>query len=175
MSLLHSHEKDKCVHICVMEVKKQVDVYQLHSDIKVLCVTASSFPEGIADAFQTLHSLLPSIDGREFFGISCPNQEGAIVYKAAVAELVPGESKQYSCETFLVPKGEYFGTLVSQFRKDVSLISKTFKTLLSNPEIDANGFCLEVYLSEDDVMCMVKKDSSSVNSKAIINRDLNQN
>lgn len=158
-----------------MEAQKQVDVYQLHSDIKVFCVTASSFPDGIGDAFNKLHLLLPNMDDREFFGISCPNQDGVIVYKAAVAELNPGEAEQYDCETFLVPKGEYFGTLVSHFRKDISILSKTFKTLLSNPEIDASGFCLEVYLSEDDVMCMVKKDSSLANSGIQINRDLNQN
>ena len=158
-----------------MEAKKQVDVYQLHSDIKVFCVTASSFPEGIADAFKTLHSLLPGIDGREFFGISCPNQEGVIVYKAAVAELVPGEGQRYGCEIFTVLKGEYFGTLVSHFRKDISILSKTFKTLLSNPEIDAHGFCLEVYLSEDDVMCMVRKDSTAPTSGKQRKRERNQN
>lgn len=116
-----------------------MEVYQLNSDIKVFYVTASSFPEGIADAFKALHSLLPSIDGREFFGISCPNNDGIIIYKAAVAELNPSEAERYGCETFTIPKGEYIGIPVSRFRKDLSVISKTFKTLLSNTEIDSNG------------------------------------
>ena len=90
MSLLHSREKDKCVHICTMEGKKQVDVYQLHSDIKVFCVTASSFPDGIADAFNRLYSLLTSTKGREFFGISCPNQDGVIVYKSGCSRISSG-------------------------------------------------------------------------------------
>lgn len=147
-----------------MEAQQKMEVYQLNSDIKVFCITASSFPDGIADAFNTLHGLLLSINGREFFGISRPNKDGVITYKAAVAELNPGEAEGFGCETFIIPKGEYIGSPVSRFRKDVSVISKTFRTLLSDPEIDANSFCLEVYLSEDDVMCMVKKDSSNVNS-----------
>lgn len=95
--------------------------------------------------------------------------------KAAVAELVQGEGQTYGCETFTVSKGEYFGTLVSHFGKDISILSKTFKTLLSNPEIDANGYCLEVYLSEDDVMCMVRKDSSATTSAKQLKREPNQN
>jgi hypothetical protein len=89
--------------------------------------------------------------------------------------LNPDEAEQYGCETFIVSKGEYFGTLVSQFRKDMSVISKTFRTLLSNPEIDTNGFCLEVYLSDDDVMCMVRKDSPTVNSGMAKNKEPNHN
>jgi hypothetical protein len=158
-----------------METQKQIDVYQLKSDIKVFYVTASSFPDGIADAFDKLHVLLLNIDDREFFGISRPNKDGVIIYKAAVAELNPGEAERYGCETFIIPKGEYVGIPVSRFRKDMSVISKTFRTLLSDPEIDAHGFCLEVYLSEDDVMCMVRKDSTAPTSGKQRERERNQN
>ena len=158
-----------------MEAQKQIEVYHLNSNIKVFYITASSFPDGIEEAFNTLHSLLPSLEGREFFGISSPSQDGVIVYKAAVAELKSGEGEQYGCETFMIPKGEYIGTPVSRFRKDISVISKTFKTLLSDPEIDAHGFCLEVYLSEDDVMCMVRKDSTARTSGKQRKRERNQN
>ncbi len=42
------------------------------------------------------------MDGKEFFSISCPNQYGMIVYRAAVAELVPGEADRNGCETLIV-------------------------------------------------------------------------
>ena len=77
------------MQICDMEAQEKMELYRLNNDIKVFCITSSSFPEGIADAFKVLHSLLPSIDGREFFGISRPNKEGVIIYQAAVAELNP--------------------------------------------------------------------------------------
>ena len=175
MSLLHSARKWEQTHICIMEGQKKIEVYQLNNDIKVFYITASSFPDGISDAFKVLRSLLPTLDGREFFGISFPNQDRVIVYKAAVAELNPGEAERYGCETFIVPRGDYFGTMVSRFREDMSMISKTFKTLLSNPGIDANGFCLEVYLSDDDVMCMVRKDSPNANSGIANAREVNLN
>lgn len=145
-----------------MEVgQKDVYVYHLTNDIKVISITASSFPEGIFGAFQTLHKLLPTTNGREFFGVSRPNEEGTITYKAAVEEAYTGEAEKYGCETFVIPKGEYLGKMVTQFRKDEFMIPKTFKTLLSDPRIDAKGFCLEVYLSDEDVMCLVRLEAGS--------------
>jgi hypothetical protein len=55
----------------------------LDKDIKVFYVTASTFPEGILAAHQTLHAKIPYSTERKYFGISRPENNGKIVYRAA--------------------------------------------------------------------------------------------
>lgn len=40
--------------------------------------------------------------------------------------------------------------------KDISSIDKSFKTLLTDPRIDPEGYCVEWYLNAKDVQCMVR-------------------
>lgn len=132
-----------------------MEKYFLKDDVKVFYVTASSFPEGIKKAYEKLHAMLPSVKDRKFFGISYP-QNGKIVYKAAVQESYEGEGEKYGCETFVIPRGEYISELLTNWMKDETMVGKTFKQLLEQPNIDKkNGFCVEEYLNEKDVRCMV--------------------
>lgn len=136
-----------------------MEKYLLKDDIKVFYVTALSFPEGIIEAHQKLESMLPSIKERKFYGISYPDKNGVISYKAAVEESYPGEAEKYGCKTFVIPKGEYISELLSDWNKDVTIVEKTFKKLLADPRIDPNGFCLEMYLENNEMRCMVGLDS----------------
>ncbi len=56
------------------------------NDITILYVTAASFPEGIMNAHNHLHTLVPFYKNRKYFGISRP-EHGGITYKAAAEEL----------------------------------------------------------------------------------------
>ena len=47
-----------------------MEIYTLNKDVKVICVQAKKFPEGIKEAFQKLERLDPSICERPFYGIS---------------------------------------------------------------------------------------------------------
>jgi len=127
----------------------------LENDIRVLCVTARSFPEGIMEAFQTLERTDPSIPGRTFYGIS-RMQNGKIIYKAAAAEQYEGEAKKLGLEAFVIKKGEYLGETLHDFMKDTSVIGTTFQKLLAVPELDQTGACVEWYKSDRDVLCMVR-------------------
>lgn len=138
---------------------KVMEKHVIKKDIKVFCVTASSFPDGVMAAHQQLHAVLPSVAGRKFFGISRPNAKGVIVYKAAVEESKAGEAKKYGLESFTIPKGEYISELLAGWRKDETIIGNTFQKLLADPRIDQNGFCLEEYLAEDEMRCMVRINS----------------
>jgi hypothetical protein len=142
-----------------------VELKNLKSDIKVFYITAASFPDSVLAAHKKLHSILPSDDGRKFFGISYSNGKGGIIYKAAVEESFPGEAEKYGLETFIIKKGEYICETLIDWRKDESLIGRTFKKLLSDSRIDRNGYCLEIYLNNTDMECMVKLDASKVNNK----------
>jgi predicted transcriptional regulator YdeE len=128
----------------------------LSKDIKTFYVTAASFPDGIMNAFQTLHKLLQGNESRNFFGISYPGKNGTIIYKAAVEELYDAEAEKSGCETFIIPKGEYLCETLIDWRKDMTVVGKTFQKMLADPRIDQNGFCLEEYLGEKDMRCMIK-------------------
>jgi predicted transcriptional regulator YdeE len=106
-------------------------------------------------AYQKLHALLPSTKGRKFYGISYADEKGAIIYKAAVEESYGGEAEKFGCDRFTIPKGKYISELLTDWKKDESIVGKTFKKLLAHPKLDKNGFCLEIYLNENDMRCLV--------------------
>lgn len=132
-----------------------MEEYRLERDIKVWYVSADSFPDGITEAHEKLHALLPTVRDRNFFGISYPDKDHGIIYKAAVEESFPGEAEKYDCETFVIRKGKYISEMITGWQKDPAKISETFQQLLSNGNIDKNGYCLEVYVGADDMRCMV--------------------
>jgi hypothetical protein len=132
-----------------------MEKYNIDNDIKVFYVTAESFPDGIGAAFQKLLSFLPLPNERILYGISYPNEQGEIIYRAAVKESFPGEGKQNGCETFIIKKGEYQSELLVDWRRDERIVGKTFEKLLKHPGLDKNGYCLEIYINEKDVRCLV--------------------
>jgi hypothetical protein len=133
----------------------------LEQDIKVFYVTAPSFPDGVQKAYQKLHSLIGSPTGRKFFGISYPEAPSKIIYKAAVEESYPGEGEKLDCETFVIKKGQYISIYIKDFMKDIPKIGQSFQELLAHQGIDPNGCCVEEYVNDKDVRCMVRlKDNS---------------
>ncbi len=129
---------------------------QIEEEISLFYVQAEQFPAGIGAAFQKLHALLPSVEGRDFFGISFPGPGGEIIYRAAVKALHEGEGEALGCPVFTVPTGTYLSHTLINWHKDETSIGKTFRQFLADPRLDPDGFCLEVYLNEKDVQCMVK-------------------
>lgn len=135
-----------------------MEVYTLEKDMKIICVTAKSFPYDIKKAFHSLIGMLPSIEGRTFMGISYQTKSGEILYKAAVLELFRGESKRYNCEPYTIRKGEYISETLKNWRKDESSIGITFKKL-ADSRADTTFPCVEWYKGQD-VMCMIRIDSA---------------
>ncbi|MGG9961203.1 hypothetical protein [Ferruginibacter sp. SUN106] len=133
-----------------------MEKYFITNNIKTFYVTATSFPGGVLKAHQALHALLPTIENRKFFGISFPGKAGNIIYKAAVKENYTGEAEQLNCETFIIGKGTYCSETIKDFMKDVSVVGKIFQQLLQHPDLDINGYCLEIYPNEKDIICLVK-------------------
>lgn len=127
--------------------------YTFQKDVATYCVTAESFPEGIANAHEQLQTLLPKNDRRNFFGISWPDKNGIIIYKAA-AEIMEGESMP-GLETFVIKNGPYNAFYINDYQKHPESISQAFELLIKQHEVDPNGYCLEWYINEHDVKCMV--------------------
>lgn len=131
--------------------------YTLASDIKVYCVAAKSFPEGVLAAHEQLHSLVPFSKDRIYFGVSHGGEGGKILYWAAATELAPGELSKHDLETFVAKKGNYHSIVIKNFMDDLASIGKAFDKILDQPDIDENGACIEWYFNEKDVRCMVRK------------------
>lgn len=132
-----------------------MQTFQIHKDIRTFYVQASSYPDGVLAAHQKLHSLVGD-PKRNYFGISWGQPDGGILYRAAVEELHEGEAEKMGCETFIIPKGDYLAEIVRDYMKNPAPIGKAFQQMLAAPDLDPNGFCLEMYLTDTEVRCLVK-------------------
>lgn len=133
-----------------------MEKYKLDKDITVYCITAKSFPEGIMEAHQQLHALVKFSLERNYYGISRPNKNGKIIYKAAVTELNKDELKDLHLEEFIIRKGNYLSIIIKDYMQDITAIGKAFDNILKDERIDPVGACVEWYFNEKDVQCMVR-------------------
>lgn len=131
-----------------------METFTLYKDLVVFCVTADSFPDGILAAHKKLHSVMPFSPNRRYFGISHPEFD-TILYKAAAEELTPNEGTRLGLEPFTIKSGKYACMTVRDYRKNTDQIGETFQKLLNLPNIDPNGYCLEAYISDTEMRCMV--------------------
>jgi|SRR6218665_4009174 len=132
-----------------------MDNYTIDKNIRTICVTADSFPDGIEEAHQKLHAMLTPIDRRQFFGISWPGTDGEMIYKAAASEMQTGEAEHLHAETFTIKEGPYNSFYITDYRENLDSIGKAFDLLTAEHETDPNGYCLEWYINEKDVKCLV--------------------
>jgi len=134
------------------------EVFRLTREIKILCVAATSFPDGVMGAFETLHRKIPSKENRTFYGISWMGKEGNILYKAGVTEIEHGEADKLRCEEFTIRQGEYLSVIIPDFMKNIPAMGESFRRLLADPRVDKKGYCVEIYFNDKDVRCMVTLD-----------------
>ena len=132
-----------------MEIIHQV------TDIKVFYVKAKSFPDGISESLEKIHQLAPSSSGRKFFGLSRP-ENGSIIYLAAAEEMETGESEKLNSPCLILKKGAYISEPLKDYTNDLGLIGKTFNELLKQPGLDPEGYCVEWYISDIEMNCMVR-------------------
>jgi len=136
-----------------------MDKFNLKGDIKVFYVTANSFPQGISEAIDKLLSLFDFSKDRKIFGLSRPENNSGIVYRAAAEEMYDGETEKLNCETLVIPKGNYVAINVTDFRKDIMSIDRVFQKLLKEPNLDPQGYCVEWYATDrESVTCMIRLD-----------------
>lgn len=132
-----------------------METIHFDNDIKVIYVQALSFPDGIMTAHQKLHGVIPFFIERRYYGISRP-EEGVINYKAGAEELTPGEAEKFGLDSLTLPKGEYACISIADYMKNLQAIGQAFDELTQLPNIDPQGYCIEWYISDKDVKCMVR-------------------
>lgn len=134
-----------------------METITLKDDIKIVYVTASSFPDGITAAMQKLSDLVPFSEDRTYISVSRPENNEAIVYKAGATELKEGELSKYDLHSMIIKKGKYYCLEIHNFRKDVMAIADAFQKLIAQKDIDPQGYCVELYSNtSENVKCMVR-------------------
>jgi hypothetical protein len=131
-----------------------MELYYLEEDFKVFGFRAYLYPEGVGLAYRRLMKHLPSIDGRDFFGIIQPSPH---CYMATVKEIYAGEGTRYGCDFYTIYRGLYLTEIIRDWQNDPSMVNFTFHQLLSNAGVNADdGLWIEWYKSEREMMCMIK-------------------
>jgi hypothetical protein len=127
--------------------------YTIPHNVNTACITVLTFPDGIEEAFQQLRAFFPSTEQkpRRYFGISYPQQNGKLMYKAAV-ELFQGECSSF--ENFVIEQGPYISEAVHDYMQDIPAITNTFSKLVTHPQLKEPGYCVEYYYNDKDVLCM---------------------
>lgn len=138
-----------------------MDTFVLDHDIKVFCLTATSFPEGVMAVHQQLDKIVPFVEGRNYFGLSRPDPagKGKIIYKSASEELREGELKHLSLEEIIIKKGNYISVVIPDFMNNIPMIGESFQKMISMPGIDPDGWCVEWMLRDGGMRCMVLMES----------------
>ena len=137
-----------------------MEQFILKDDIKVFCVTAESFPDGVLAAHQALHRMVAFTNERNYFGLSRMENGGSIVYKAAAEEYMDGEFSGKGLEELIISKGTYQCITVENFMQNVPEIGQAFQKLLDDQNLANEGYCVEWYLPNDAVRCMVRLNTS---------------
>lgn len=138
-----------------------MELFHITENIEVVFLKASDFPNDVPATYEQLHALIPNTPNRRYFGISHPDKTGTIQYKAA-AEILPSDDfTNTELQRFTIEKGMFSSIYIVNHFQDSNCIGAAFQELLKQPQLDPNGYCLEVYknYTDLDVHCMVRISS----------------
>ena len=127
----------------------------IKEDIALFYIQALNFPNDISSTFEKMYSLFEVTHERKVFGISRP-ENGKIVYKVAAEQISKNELAKHLLQQFIIPKGKYLSIEIKNYKNQIGLIGDAFNKLIVNPKIEPNGYCIEWYQTDNDVICMVK-------------------
>ncbi|MBO9571537.1 MAG: hypothetical protein J7497_04930, partial [Chitinophagaceae bacterium] len=115
-----------------------------------------TFPLGIKEAFTELMNIVPDGNKRAYYALSWFDENGKIIYIAAVKESYSGEGKIYNLDNYTINKGEYLAANIQDWMLKTDSIGKVFHDLMKEPGVDFTKPCVEWYKSDKEMMCLVK-------------------
>jgi predicted transcriptional regulator YdeE len=125
---------------------------QLKDDLTLICSKAKEFPGGVVPAYQFLEQKVGT--QRQFYGLSRGDKTGISYWACVLAN--NGEMLPAGCERITVNSGTYISEQISNWRGREAIIGEAFQRMLGDSRIDRAGYCVEKYLDNDDVICMVR-------------------
>jgi hypothetical protein len=69
----------------------------------------------------------------------------------------------------MVKKGEYSSIFIPDFASDMQSFGRAFSELITDPRLDPEGMCVEMYPTPESVRCMVRLDPAKVRATANAN------
>lgn len=123
----------------------------------MMFLSAPKFPDDVPGTFTKLEQAILDKTERKYFGFSHPNKDGVIQYKACAEVLAEVEPNKYGLETMTIKAGQFASTFIKNHMEDANNLPNAFSELLKNPQLDPNGYCLEIYknFTDPDVLCLV--------------------
>ena len=130
-----------------------MDSFTFQEDLPVVCITATGGRSGAQQAMETLRSLLPFHERRQFFGLFWPGRDGG-TYKAA-ASTFDTDGQNELLGRFAIKNGPYNSFYIKDHRSQPGAVEKAFEMLRGEHEVDPDGYCLEWFVNDQDVKCLV--------------------
>ncbi len=134
-----------------------MEQYNIETDIQVMFLEAPKFPDDVPNTFTKLEQAILDKSERRYFGFSRPNRDGVIQYKACAEILNEDEEIKFGLKKMTIDAGQYASIFIKNHFEDGNNIPNAFGSLLKHPQLDPNGFCLEIYknFTDADVLCLV--------------------
>lgn len=129
-------------------------IYKQTEDLPVMGIEVADFPNGIKEGFDSLMKTFGK--ERAYYGISWLDEGDKVRYYAMAEEAFPGERKRYNYELLIIEKGEYHAETVHNWLSKTDCIKDVFHSLMPNNKPDKNHPCIEWYISDEEMVCMVK-------------------
>jgi predicted transcriptional regulator YdeE len=133
-----------------------METIYLDNDMIIMYIQAASFPDGLPEAYEKLHALLPFGEERKFMSVSRMDENHSIIYRAGAEALHENEAAEFGLPALEIKKGRYLSITIRNFMEDTSMIGQAFQTLMQDPRIDPEGYCVEWYFNDPDVRCMIR-------------------
>ena len=130
----------------------QISIVKM-DELDLMYIQATSFPEGVEEAWRKLESRLPTIKRRKFFGTSRLVGE-KIEYRACVVPSDESEPSRLGLDTFTIPAGNYASKNLVDWTKQTQ-IKTIFEELSSKYTVDSSRPHIEFYRSQKELVLMV--------------------
>ena len=131
-----------------------MEIFQLPQEYRLLCKKVNKFPEGIGDAFENLYRQLPCPHKRNYFGISWMDEQQQVNYQVAAERRADDVCEEF--EDRVLPKATYLVVRIMNWYEHLSDIKGVFGALMADMRTDKSFPCVEWYLSDDEMLCMMK-------------------
>lgn len=137
-----------------------MQILQLPEPMLTYGLAADTFPEGIQQAHERLHRLLPAHKQRNYFGLSWP-YDGQIIYLAATTAVAGENLATGGLQVKEITAGAYLYIDVPFYNQHPEQIGMAIRKLIADERIDPAGFCIEWYLDGGLCRCMVRMQETT--------------
>jgi len=126
------------------------------NDLHVCGLEVISFPEGISETFDTLVQAVPGGFTRSFFGVSFMRDQ-KMVYVACFEKKPSEVISALPLTNLTIEKGTYLAEPIKDWRSKTRTLNQVFRKMLAHEQADHTKPCVEWYLNEYEMMCLVKQ------------------